>query len=158
MSIKIALCLSGHMRSYKQCLENYKENIFSKFDVDVFIHTWDRNPNYDLFQDKIIDTQEIINLYKQAGASNVFIFIETADSLDNIEDMSKNKIMEYWKTDNKICHINLIYQYYKIYKVHKMKREYELENNIIYDIVIRSRPDIIFNNKVDINVNDYITI
>ena len=39
--MRIALCLSGQPRSYKAGFEYYKKNLLSKYQVDVFIHTWD---------------------------------------------------------------------------------------------------------------------
>jgi hypothetical protein len=42
--MRIALCLSGHMRSYKKCIDNIKQNIFQDDNiVDVFINTWENN-------------------------------------------------------------------------------------------------------------------
>lgn len=38
--MKIALCLSGQARSFKQGFEYYKKNLLDHYDVDVFIHTW----------------------------------------------------------------------------------------------------------------------
>jgi len=39
--MKIALCISGQPRSFRAGYEYYKKNLLDKFDVDVFIHTWD---------------------------------------------------------------------------------------------------------------------
>jgi hypothetical protein len=39
--MKIALCLSGQARSFKQGFEYYKKNLLDHYDVDVFIHTWE---------------------------------------------------------------------------------------------------------------------
>jgi len=38
--VKIALCFSGQARSFVKGYEYYYKNLLSKFDVDVFIHTW----------------------------------------------------------------------------------------------------------------------
>jgi hypothetical protein len=38
--MKIALCLSGQARSYKEGYKYYLENLLTKYKVDVYIHTW----------------------------------------------------------------------------------------------------------------------
>lgn len=156
--MKVALCLPGHMRSYKQCLVSWTEHVFSKYDTDVFIHTWDRGPNYDLFKDKVTDEKEIIESYKRAGAKNVTVSIEKAKNMDKIEGMASSKIYKYWEKDNKICHRQLMYQHYKINQCKHMRLKYEKEKEVSYDIVIRGRADVVFVDNVEILTNDYITM
>jgi len=50
--MKIALCLSGQARSFKQGYEYYKKNLLDHYDVDVFIHTWEFD-----------EWEEYVNLY-----------------------------------------------------------------------------------------------
>ena len=38
--MKIALCLSGEARSFKQGYEYHKKNLLDHYDVDVYIHAW----------------------------------------------------------------------------------------------------------------------
>jgi len=40
IAMKIALCISGQMRTYKDCYELLYENILVPLKPDVFIHTW----------------------------------------------------------------------------------------------------------------------
>lgn len=50
--MRIALCLSGQPRSFRAGYEYYRKNLLDKYDVDVFIHTW---------QGK--DAQDVCNYY-----------------------------------------------------------------------------------------------
>jgi hypothetical protein len=163
MSIKIALLLPGHMRSWRQCMDGWEKHLFSKYNVDVFVNTWDRAPSYDLFQDKVHDIQSIIDAYKQAGAKHVSVNIEKAKNMDKIPGISSSKVYKYWNQtddeDKKICHRQLIYQQYKVNQCNNDQKRYAVENNVNYDIVIRSRPDFIFKDEPTwIRVNTYITM
>lgn len=39
--MKIALCLSGHVRTYQQTHQFWNHHLFQSHDVDVFMHLWD---------------------------------------------------------------------------------------------------------------------
>lgn len=51
--MKIALCLSGQARSFRQGYEYYKHNLLNHCDVDVYIHTW-----------KFTEQNDLVALYK----------------------------------------------------------------------------------------------
>lgn len=58
--MKIALCLSGQARSYKEGYKYYLENLLKHHKVDVYIHTWsfpDVNNYIDLYQATAWDHQ-----------------------------------------------------------------------------------------------------
>ncbi len=38
--MKLALCLSGHLRTFDQVFQNLKENVLDRYNPDVFLHTW----------------------------------------------------------------------------------------------------------------------
>jgi len=40
--MKIAYIFHGHSRTWKQCYQNFFDNIFSVLPGDIFIHTWDK--------------------------------------------------------------------------------------------------------------------
>ena len=48
--MKVAICISGHLRTFDQCISNIRENIFNplrdNFETDIFLSTW--NSNLDL--------------------------------------------------------------------------------------------------------------
>ena len=53
--MKIAVCISGQPRAYKQGYEYMKRNLLDKYDCDIFIHTW---------HNKVYGTEDVIHLYK----------------------------------------------------------------------------------------------
>lgn len=57
--MKIAVCISGQYRAYKQGYEYLKRNLLDKYDCDIFIHSWQNNNIYvvddvrDLYKPKV---------------------------------------------------------------------------------------------------------
>lgn len=56
--MKIAVCISGQPRAYKQGYEYMKRNLLDKYDCDIFYHTW---------HNKVYDTDDIRKLYNPKG-------------------------------------------------------------------------------------------
>ena len=80
---------------------------------------------------------------------------------DNIKKILKPKIILetdelHFNADNKIN--NLYNQFYKFYILNNIKNTVEKEENIIYDIVIKWRPDILINSKLDFTAIENNTI
>lgn len=139
MFSRLALLLSGHMRTYKQCIDNLREVILSKYDVDVYIHTWDTTSE---LKDVKTDSEEIIALYKANGAKNVFIQIDDFDLF-----MATNPL--YLKYRYIVDRIPAMY--IKLFRANEMKKKIEAENGFKYDVCIRHRPDVLLKCSFDFN-------
>jgi hypothetical protein len=139
---KIALCLSGQARFLNQCyIESMYPNIISQNDVDIFIHTWDIDPNQigkpfinggghvmgNPIHEKLID--ELLELYKP-----IRYVIEPQIYFEN--GLWVDRCMPGIRSDY------LMSMFYSIYKSNQIKSQYELDNNFKYDWVIRSRFDV----------------
>lgn len=134
--MKIALCLSGQIRNWKNCFDSINTQIIQKYNCDVFIHTWDTigNPvphhyvkNF-VHNNQLINT-EIIQKYKPKKIQ-----------IDNTNyDFFKNKIPNS-------RFYNTLMMWYSIYNSNKLKCDYESENNFVYDVNIRCRFDTFFEN------------
>lgn len=124
--MKIALCLSGQPRSYRQGFEYHKKNLLDHYDVDVFIHTW-KGP----------DLNDLISLYKP-------IWFMQEEPLTQPFDIM------YPNTPNAVAHPPrfTVSMLYSIYKSYEMKVQYELHKKFTYDWVIKSRTDYALNVKI----------
>jgi hypothetical protein len=139
---KLAFLFFGHMRSYRfthQSFSTIMSNLSKEYDCDTFIHTWDeleaptrshhdanlRTPH------EIVDKSEIVSLYNP-----VDILIET-QVIEN-----PNKVIFHNQ-----CEEGVLYAQYSRYMVNELKKQYEKLNNFKYDVVIMSRPDIIYYQK-----------
>ena len=114
--MKIALCLSGGLRNFKDTHYSFKNFILDKYDTDVFF--------YGLENKKGVDTNEkdLLDLYNPKKYQ-----INTTEFYNNIN-----------------CKYNIpssFYGFYNVLKCNELKSQYEKENGFKYDIVIRSRTD-----------------
>jgi hypothetical protein len=111
---KVAICFSGQIRDgYKECL-----NL-----IDIFI-------------------------IKALGC-DVFCCFEDCDN--NIKEYVQEKLKpkkikyvgDYKKDANNMVYNGYLSMFNKIYLSNELKKQYEKENNFIYDYVIRIRPDLV---------------
>lgn len=128
--MRIAVCISGQLRnweiSYKNQIWFWKKN---GYDVDYFIHTWnyssDRNGMSKPHIERVVDDSE----YQR--------FIEVYKPKKHIFDDKHQTHFygnDHWSS-----------LFYSFSQSILLKREYELENDFEYDVVIKSRPDVVFN-------------
>lgn len=116
----IAICISGHMRTYKQAFQNQKDNIFNNLNCDIFLSTW---------QDSTTNWQEVMEWYQPTG-----LFIEKQiDFHDPYPIKHKN-------ASNK----HIISMYYKINQCINLAKN----SGKTYDYIIRIRPDTVLNKKL----------
>ena len=189
--MKIAFCLSGQLRTWRNCYESwqllfdrFKEQIIingntqyspyvdETFDVDYFIHTWDFNttphykwdvnwnePDPHKRSELLKPFENAYNIIKKEEILEILNIIKPKKSIIENWEVSKSrkKIMDDIASSQTI-HKNPIKghiswagsQLYSILKSAYLKREYELENKFEYDLCIRSRFDLNFdeNNRM----------
>jgi hypothetical protein len=129
--MKVAVCISGQSRTWNIAKENIK-NYFG--DVDYFIHTWD------------INTYRVENLPKNEPK----IYDVTNEEIKDIEDYFNPKLLEFDHYSDDYAY-NWHALFYSFMKSVWLKRKYEIENDFLYDIVIKTRFDLNF--RIDINPN-----
>ena len=134
--MKTALCLSGHMRTYKDTSEGLIKNIIEPLNCDVYIHTWDIRDHtpHGYYEDKKDDDfskiKELLNPKKMV--------------VENQEKVTKNIIRPtiqkhalrgafHNKPEGVLC------MYYKKQKVFELVEE----QGVDYDMIITTRPDIL---------------
>jgi len=131
--MRVAVCLSGQLRQWEIAKENQKwfwESCIGTEvkEVDYFIHTWNYSGD-------------------REGVSQPYITRDVSqEEFDNVVDWYKPK--KYFLDDKKQ---NYFYEsdhwsslFYSMAQSIMLKREYEIENNFEYDVVIKSRPDVVF--------------
>jgi len=126
--MKVALLIAGYLRSYTINVEYIKESLLKKYSkVDVYLHlTKDENS-----QDKYFNLIEEEKDIKQISdiLSPVSVIIES--NFLYINDKIANNTINHWA---------------KLYKLNTLKCINEKTTGKDYDLVIRYRPDVSFNN------------
>ena len=145
MSKKIAMCISGYLRTFEECYPSILENIIQDNDVDIFIHTYDKIGNSSGWRSPI-DLSENINMEFLESIPNIKVL--AIQKWDNI----KYQFEKFRKYHPPVFNINVIATiFYKIYMCNQLRKEYEIENNIKYDLIIRMRGDQVFTKKINLN-------
>lgn len=130
--MRVAVLISGQLRNWRISRDNqlwfWTTMNIPDVQVDYFTHTWtysqDREGVTKPYVTRDISEEEyneFIDFYKPKG--------HKIDSL-RTKDFVSN---DHWSS--------LFYSYAQTLA---LKREYEIENNFTYDLVIKSRPDVVF--------------
>lgn len=133
---RVAVCFSGHIRNWEIAADNHKKfwkncfinNSEEPVQIDYFFHTWDETTERPTRQSDYITTKLTPN---------------------EIEKIVKTYNPKKYVIDSKDCNsfLHKDYQlaiFYGFYQSMKLKREYEIENNFEYDIVVKDRFDLVF--------------
>lgn len=164
--MKVAILISGHLRTAWYCLPFIKKYFVVPNNADVFIITGNNNFDNRNFSKNELDTctlhksrdnQELLKYNEKEFLYNVFG--------DSLKDYTKNNFIDnYWDEYKNIVdytvHLSYDYriknkhklnwdkpaefvwdQYYFLRKCTEMLINYENKNNIKYDYIIRLRPD-----------------
>lgn len=134
--MRIAICISGQLRNWMIGRDNQKW-FWTTFNypgnqVDYFIHTW----NYSWDRPGVSQPYEEREVTQEEYDSLV-------DFFQPVKSIFDNKRQSYFYNNDHWSSL-----FYSMSQTLLMKREYELENNFQYDIVVKSRPDVIFHPKM----------
>jgi len=116
--MKIAVQIAANPRSFKRNYEYFKKNIVDTLNPDIFIHTWRLHGRERPEVTTDGTCEEYIDLYKPKAYE--------------IEDLHYN----YQPLMTMAPHFTTRY------RVNEIRKKYEKENNIKYDVVIMHRADI----------------
>lgn len=131
--MRIAVCISGQLRGWEVAYENqlWFWNT-SGAEVDYFLHTWDYSA------DRTAVSKPYIN--RKVGKKEFNKICKIYNTKKAIFDSKKQE--EFYDNDHWLS------LFYSLSQSLMLKREYEIENNFQYDMVIKSRPDVVFNPEI----------
>ena len=133
----IAVCLSGQPRTWKTASDNILNYFNTKIciernvrvRVDYFIHTWDTNSYRDKTEPRWQNKDyKITNVSEEDDIKLTFL-----PAGMEYEQYDSDKHLHAWSG-----------LFHSFLRSVNLKRKYELENDITYDMVIKSRLDINF--------------
>jgi hypothetical protein len=177
--MKVAVCISGQLRSWEDCyktwiklfdtIKNHPDVIGKNVEFDYFFHIWDFNtiPEF-IWREKYKKlgyVKKITPVSKEEIQQIIDIFnpkkylIQDKDVSLSREKITDDKATSL--TSNKIpikSHISwTTSQLYSIMRCAFLKREYEVENNFEYDVCIRMRFDLSFDdNNIMLLTDDFV--
>ena len=155
--MRVAICFYGILGSKngkdgkgetilpEESYKYYKKHIFDKNDVDVFIHSWSHEYKKEILDVYNPKSSKIEPQKKFPYSDNLSNPIRT---FKDIKYYLSEKIKEF--LDPSLRKKNTLYKYracsrwYSSKQVLDLKKEYELKNNFIYDMVMVTRFDVAF--------------
>jgi hypothetical protein len=136
-AVKTAICFSGQIRAIEKTWSSIKNNIIDPNNADLFLHTWHDS--------------------KGCGAENISS-IEEYFLDKNILKMKLESFHGWTWSRKESTYETQSPMFYSMLESNKLKKQYELENNFIYDLVIRCRMDCLFREPLHKNeIEDVIT-
>jgi hypothetical protein len=147
--MKIALCLSGHLRNFERTYPALYFYFLKDHDVDIFIHTWDKLGFSCAFKTDMVlnDTEskisEVNRLYKPKK-----MIVESSSFVNELIQQGNEYAPHLRNVPKHVGH--MAGMFYKIYACNEIRKRYQLETGVKYDWVIRCRPDLLFQNNVTI--------
>ena len=142
--MKVAFCLSGNIGGmggknskgapvdFEYCYNSYYKNIISRNDTDVFIHSWSTEFG-----------KELIELYKPVKA-----IIEPQKEFPDIKKLKFGG----GKGTTQLQFFRIRSRAYSMQQVMRLKKQFEIDNDFIYDVVMLTRFDLIWHTPVDFSV------
>lgn len=143
--MRVAICLSGQLRTWKKCSKSVQKLIkYLNNNVDIFCHTWnfDNDPRLTISRtgkdtikihsqtiiDEVVSTYKPVKYRVEDRERNLKTINDVIVGASNIKNQTPPII---WSSP----------QFYSLGESAKLKSEYELENNFKYDVCIRLRYD-----------------
>lgn len=149
--MKVAICISGGIKYPEKSLESLKKII--PYNFKVFIHTWNIRDkklylqNIGKEQIKPYSNQQLLRFFKESTEDKLDIlkyYNYEKLLIENFEDL-KPKFQEYFNSMTFSSYqrkdVGFMSMYYSFFKSNELKCQYEKENNMLFDRVVRMRFD-----------------
>jgi hypothetical protein len=139
--LKIAVQLYGNLRTYRDCFPNLKQYLLDHYDCDVFIHTWDTLDHNTKAWHKLNEGKEIVELNTDDIRQElVQLYNPKSVTIEKQEPKDLGNITDKVGQTYSIFGISCMMRTMK--KVNTLRVRYQKENNVKYDFVLCTRPDI----------------
>lgn len=145
--MKIAVCLSGHLRKFEQTFPTLHFYLLRHHDCDIFIHTWDEMGyacNYKTDQRRemtAVHVPEVERMFKPKK-----MIVEQSSFVEELKKQG-NEYAPHLRNEPK--HVgHMASMFYKIYAANELRKRYELETGNKYDWIVRCRPDLVFHQPI----------
>ena len=153
--MKVALCISGELRSYQKTFQELKNNIIDKLNPDIFIYSWNDvggtwkaraqdNKYNGFFVDDFNRYDKLEKNVEKLYSPRKIVLEEFKESYkDKIKNVSRPHELIRNTDKNRWSKYNLP-MFYTMYECNKLKSEAEKEDGKKYDLVIKARTDVRF--------------
>lgn len=153
--MKTALILTGHLRDWSRAYPSMKREFMDKYQPDVFVSTWDNlgywvSPENDSHHTGLnqysphLSITEIDNFKNLYATQNSYPYFDD-EHFGWLETEFKNRAKEFEPFCNQIRPVNILSAFYKMARGVLLMEKHVARTGEPYDVVIRTRPDIVWN-------------
>jgi hypothetical protein len=141
--MKVAVILTGFLRTYSQAFPLLRESILDQYDVDLYLATWDKQEN------NLPTCRNFDNIYKEYQVKNIIV--------ENLYKYNENKqIIQKIIRSGDVFDVNQRAKHHGEYWANRLKDQWYLVQKCFssvqetgnYDIILRLRYDIFLHNIV----------
>ena len=157
--MNIAVCISGGIKYPEKSLESLKK--FHPNNLKIFIHTWNITDKSSYLQNigkeqlRPYNKDQVLSHYKESTENRLHLlkYYNYENLLiENFEDL-KPTFQEYFDSMTFPSYqrkdVGFMSMYYSFFKSNELKCQYEKENNMLFDRVVRMRFDSDIVNNID---------
>lgn len=126
---KIAVCFSGEPRTYKHCADSIKQYYSSKRGNEFYFfgHSWSGNS------------------FKRFHPSGSYVYeFSKEDKSQVYNELQEHFNLVHLEVEDQYIADGLSSWFYSMMKSNFFKQKYEIENNMMFDLVVHSRFDLVF--------------
>ena len=148
--MKIAVLLFGHLRNFETCADSLRENVLDRYDCDLFMHTWDERDvktktwHQQICEPTLFDKEVVGKLIQEKYAPKAYEI--THQEKWEYEQLIQSSFRSEYQFSTAGMHFLML----SMNIANELRHKYERENNVQYDYVLVTRPDIQFHNYFDI--------
>lgn len=141
--MKVAICLSGHLRKFEQTFPSLSGHLMRSHDCDVFISTWDKMGYHSaLKRDSTADdTARYLPRVEQLYRPKKMV-VENSSFVEELKRQGDRYAPHLRTVPKHVGHMASMF--YKIYAANELRKRYEIEADVQYDWIVRCRPDLLF--------------
>lgn len=148
--MRIAVLLYGHLRNFKECAPSLKSKVIEPYNADVFVHTWDVTDHTTMTVRQNGVSRTIVKPVDAEVKKDIdFYYNPKALEIEHQEPYDKGVVIETEKS--RFSTVGPHYQFYTLRKANELRKQYERDNNIKYDCVLVTRPDVMFLSDFEIS-------
>ncbi len=139
--LRVAVQIYGHLRTFKECFPALKENLLDRYDCDVFIHTWDTLDHMTKAWHGLNEGKEVVSIDAGLKTQISELYKPKAIVIEKQEIQDFGNVTSNGQTYS-IFGIKCML--HTMSSVDRLRIDYQKENDIKYDFVLCTRPDIFF--------------
>ncbi|MDF2870904.1 MAG: putative sugar transferase [Anaerocolumna sp.] len=147
--MKIAVLLYGHLRTFDQCANSLKENLLSLYDCDLFMHTWSETDHNTKSWHKRTTTPLSVD---RNIKDNIIKYYSPKRLIIEEQPLYQGELFDFLvEPFTTVSSIGMHFMFDSMNKANQSRIDYEKEMGTKYDLVVVTRPDILFYHSLDID-------